>query len=512
MRQTINRFAITVVLLIGLATAALGYNVPAVNPVRSKNYKIGVYYFPGWNTATRWLPIKKTGYPKPLLGYYREGEPEVAEWQLKWAAEHGIDFFIYDWYWNGGSRSLEHALLDGYLNAKNRKYVKFCLLWANHNPAGTTSEADLMNVTDYWLANYFHRPEYFTIDGKPVVIIFLASRIRQDLGGSVAVKIALEKMRAKMKSAGFSGIYLVASQDFDASQAFKDEGWDAATTYNYSPGVVKNNRGSYASMVSGYEQIWNAIDANFQIPYLVPTTPGWDNTPWAGKNAVVRYGTSPARFEDMCRRAKRFMDERPVQRAPRVMICEAWNEFGEGSYIEPTDQYGFGFLDAIRNVFSDANPHHQDITPAMIGQSVPTVPDPVFKTSWSFKNDADGWDVLMGIKSLAIKDGCLSLRTSDDDPALISAIADLDCSRYFTFEVCMKQDVSGAAQLFFKKSDGIICEQDSVRFLVVGDNVFHTYRINLKSNPNWVGTVNELRFDFIDAADDTTAIKYIRIK
>lgn len=501
-------------MLLALATTALAYAVPDVTPAQSKDYKVGCYYFPGWRYADQWMALDKAGYPKPLLGHYREGAPEVAEWHLKWMAEHGIDFVIYDWYSQNGARSLEHALLDGYLKAQNRKYVKFCLLWANHNAPGTNSEKDLLETADYWIKDLFNRPEYFKVDGKPMVIFFFAYNIRKDLGGSAAVKQALDKMREKAKAAGLPGIYFVASQDFGAGNAaqFKSEGWDAATTYNYpGAGDEQGNNPSYKSMVTGYEQIWKDIDDHFQIPYMVPTMPGWDIRPWQGKNQLHRTGQSPALFEDMCRRAKRFIDERPAERAPRVMICEAWNEFGEGAYVEPTEQYGFGYLDAIRNVFTTANPKHKDVTPGMVGMSVPTVPSTIRRPEWDFSKGFDGWDALCGLKSLEAKNGCLVTVSDGSDPVVWTAIADLDASRYSTLEVCMKDSASSTAQLFFRKTNGWN-EADSVSFKVIGDGKFHTYTVGLKSNPNWTGLVSGVRFDPDMMKNATAAIKYIKIR
>ena len=90
-----------------LSLARTGY-VPEPKPVRGP-YEVGVYYFPGWTTASQWEPIRRFPERRPVLGWYREGSPELADWQIKWAVEHGITFFAYDWYWSQGSRQLEHG-------------------------------------------------------------------------------------------------------------------------------------------------------------------------------------------------------------------------------------------------------------------------------------------------------------------------------------------------------------------------------------------------------------------
>ena len=86
--------------------------VPQPRGPDTGDYLIGAYYFPGWNAYDRWEILDDFPERRPLLGYYREGDPEIADWHTYWALSHGIDFFVYDWYWNRGERRLEHALRD----------------------------------------------------------------------------------------------------------------------------------------------------------------------------------------------------------------------------------------------------------------------------------------------------------------------------------------------------------------------------------------------------------------
>ena len=131
--------------------------VPEPRPVKTDPYEIGVYYFPGWSPDQwdRWS--KQKGFPErdPVLGFYREGDPEVADWHIKWAVENGVSFFMYDWYWRRGNIALESGLEDGYLKAKYRDYLNFCVMWANHAGFADHTLEQLLIVTDYWLENYF---------------------------------------------------------------------------------------------------------------------------------------------------------------------------------------------------------------------------------------------------------------------------------------------------------------------------------------------------------------------
>jgi hypothetical protein len=245
----------------------------------------------------------------PLLGYYREGDPSVMDWQIKWAVEHGISFFAFDWYWDRGRRQLEHALHDGYFRARFRSYMKFCLLWANHNPPGSSSEADLLAMTDYWIANYFRQPDYLTIDGKPVVIVFTPRDLRRDMGTD-AVRTAFARMRERARAAGLPGIYIMgAARETTRLEALVHEGYDAGTGYNYPRAGMPDDTARsapYSAMVDGYEQIWYSIAVQRLIDYAPVTEPGWDSRPWHGDKALIRTGRDPEKFEDMLRRARVF--------------------------------------------------------------------------------------------------------------------------------------------------------------------------------------------------------------
>ena len=116
------------------------------------------------------------------------------DWQIKWAVEHGISFFMVDWYWSAGSRHNEHWL-HAFEQARYREYLKWCIMWANHNRPGTHSEDDQRAVTQYWLDHCFNMPEYYRIDNKPMVIIWSPHRMRQDMAGGGGLRRLLDISR-----------------------------------------------------------------------------------------------------------------------------------------------------------------------------------------------------------------------------------------------------------------------------------------------------------------------------
>lgn len=475
--------------------------VPAPMPVKPK-YPVGVYYFPGWRTAGQWLPITRFPERKPVLGWYREGASQVADWHIKWAVEHGITFFVYDWYWVQGARQLEHALHEGYFQSRYRRYLQFCLLWANHNPPNTSSHQDCIAVTRYWVEQYFHRPEHLRIDDKPVVVIFSPYRLRADMG-SDAVKRAFDAMREECVKAGLSGLYVIACiGGVGEVQVVAREGYDAVTAYNWPHlGITGDSRSApFDTLIEGYRQQWESIVRSSPIPLLPPVCGGWDSRPWHGQAALVRYGRNPENFKKHLQDALRLLETYPRAVVPMVLI-EAWNEWGEGSYIEPHKEFGFGYLDAIRDVFTTAPKKHVDLTPADIALPVPQVN--IISTTvprWEFKRNTFGWDSGMYLAEVRIVDGTLVTQTTGDDPAFFGPPVQVQSSQYRKIRLRMRLEASGHAfedmgQVFWSTRSTSESEATSVRFPVHVDSKWHEYVLNLWENPRWRGVVTRLRLD-----------------
>ncbi|MEK7676164.1 MAG: glycoside hydrolase family 99-like domain-containing protein [Verrucomicrobiota bacterium] len=497
-----------------------GY-VPEPKPVRGE-YEVGAYYFPGWKGASEWHPIRRFPERKPVLGWYGEGSPEVADWHIKWAVEHGLTFLAYDWYWSQGVRQLEHALHDGYFKARYRHLLKFCLLWANHNAPGTSSREDCLAVTRYWIENYFRRPEHLTVDGKPVVIIFSTERLTADLG-SENVKGVFEAMRAECRQAGLKGLYLVACVG-GAGQARQAaaEGYDAVSAYNW-PGLgMTAGEGMYApyeALLEGYRRNWEHILEQTPIPLLLPLNGGWDSRPWHGDNNLVRFGRTPELFKRHLQDAKRFLQIRnPKSEIRNLVLVEAWNEWGEGSYIEPHQEFGFGYLEAIREVFTDASPAHIDLTPADVGLGPYDVPAHTpGQTAWDFARGDQGWDNVMQLTEAHAENGLLIGRTAGPDPAFFGPPMQARASEFASLVVRMRLQHTGGkpfkdtAQLFWRTNRTAESEASSARFEVLGDGQWREYSIPVAQNRRWRGLVTRLRLDPCNQAEVRVELDFIQL-
>lgn len=328
--------------------------------------------------------VKKTpdhNWPrKPLWGYVNEADPYVMQMQIDAAADHGVNVFIYDWYWFDNRPFLEQCLNNGFLKAKNNQRMKFYLMWANHdaNNVWNIELSDKFGSTVIWngavpktqfdtivnrvVEKYFKQPNYYTIDGKPVFMIYELDNLVKGLGGIEKTRAALDEFRSAVVKAGFPGLHLQATAwskngtnlsgvdaagglsraDFDAL------GFDSITHYQFAHFTSLNR--PYPEVLQDAKREWDKIDSGYNIPYFPHVSIGWDNNPRFKSfiNHVARDNT-PENFTRALEMAKEFVLARPNQH-PMVTI-NSWNEWTETSYLEPDDLYGYGYLQAVKKTF-----------------------------------------------------------------------------------------------------------------------------------------------------------------
>lgn len=327
------------------------------------DYQIGTFYYPGWKdkqahniSPTPWKAIKNFTDHEPLLGWYDEGSDKVAQQHIDWMHEYGIDFVVYDWYWSKDNKVLlEHALAS-YMRAPNRDKVKFSLLWANHDRVPSSRENFEQMVT-YWARYYLQRPEYLRVENKPVVFIFSADMLKKDAEKFGATsKELLDSAQAIAKQMGLPGIYFVAGTGANSPMIdsyASMSGYSALSAYNYHQGLKSPVMSrSYSELDQAYRDHWSRFLTKGNLPLIVPMTSGWDKRPWGGSKDPLHdlsIGTAD-QFEAHLKTAKAAMNASKTANAKMGVIC-CWNEFGEGSYIEPTKKDGFSYLEKIKKVF-----------------------------------------------------------------------------------------------------------------------------------------------------------------
>lgn len=339
------------------------------NMAYADDFQIGVFYFPGWKdnqlgapSPQPWAPIKKFPEKEPALGWYDEGTDDVMRKQLDWMQSYGIDFVAFDWYYSDKTGVLLEHALSAFMRAPNRNKTKFSILWANH-AALPKSQTEWQSMVRYWIKNYFPRPEFLRINNRPVVFVFSAYLLKiqaESLG--ITTKTLLDSAQTLARQAGLQGIHFVAGTGADLpmiDKYAKESGYSAFSAYNYHQGPMpplNTMSHSYKELDQRYRSHWERFAEKGNLPLIVPMTSGWDKRPWGGSTDPDHDNSlsTPDEFRAHLEAAKSFMNKNPALTNRMGVIC-CWNEFGEGSYIEPTKSKGVSYLEMVRRVFGSNN-------------------------------------------------------------------------------------------------------------------------------------------------------------
>ena len=493
--------------------------VPPPQPVET-DIDLCMYYFPGWATDAAWDCIRRIApVRKPLLGYYDESNPEIVDWQIKWAVENGIRCFLVDWYWVAGSQHLTHWF-EAYRQARYRDYLQVAVMWANHNPPGTHSREDWRNVTQEWIDHYFNLRTYYQLNGKPALFLWDPDGLRTDLGGSEEVKAALEESQAMARAAGYAGIEFVAVNRNESPALVKRllaEGYAGATNYHEYGRALEvsemRKRARFEELAATIAETWEKRDAiSGALTYYPVLETGWDSRPWHASKALVIAGRTPELFERILRDGRAFSEVRNN----RMLVVGPANEWGEGSYIEPNTEFGFAMYEAIRRVFAKGDPRDWpvNIGPADVGLGPYAFPEMPPITSWDFTDGPGGWAAMMGVGALRCEEGMLRFRTTTDDPALMASVRGLHAAKHPRAHIRMKLEGTlrpdDHAQLFWSVGGGAITEPTSIRFPLARDGAFHEYTLELAERPRWRGRISMLRFDPCSTRDVEVHVDYIK--
>lgn len=344
------------------------------NHVAEANLKLGAYYFAGWagkcpyddgkpeNAWAKGMPshftkMLATEYAgrEPIWGW-RDDTPAIMERQINLAADNGITFFSYCWYWSDNKgpinasaieKDSKHLPMYMFMNAKNNSRMEFCLLVANHSGHEIVGTEAWKQAADFWISRYFTHPRYLKSDGMPVITIFLPN---------AADKAGLLYLQDAARKAGFPGVVIAG-----CGSGTSESGFQAQTLYNTKPSSGLNLTDIYPfRLLSEWNiSVWKRTDRP-NIPYIPCVTAGWDRRPWEATNGAG-FGSgvtvsqhfdrgTPAELEQYIRSLGDWMDANPTKvTKDRLGLIYAWNEIGEGGWLVPCkDDPNAEYLKAIK--------------------------------------------------------------------------------------------------------------------------------------------------------------------
>lgn len=325
--------------------------------------------FTEWTNVTKAEPKFKGHYQPHLptdLGFYDLRVPETREQQADLAREYGIYGFCYYHYWFHGQRTLDRVFNE--VLESGKPDFPFCLCWANENWTGIwggtneillnqtySAEDDLKHIK--YLISAFKDPRYIKINGRPLLLIYRANHIKDHMPEMLKI------WNSELERAGVPELYLcsVRTPPIDNFEAFVDffppENMPTTTwnkiKYKFRSKFIPNSV-RFKNIIVDYAKL---VDHLTSIPYpkhktfLCPV-PSWDNSARRKeRGALILNKSNPKDFRRWLMYCAKLTVEN-LDENERFVFINAWNEWAEGTHLEPDRKWGTEYLETIRNVLN----------------------------------------------------------------------------------------------------------------------------------------------------------------
>jgi lipopolysaccharide biosynthesis protein len=348
-----------------LKMEVVAFYLPQFHPIPEND----IWWEPGfteWTNVTRARP-QFPGHRQPRLpadlGYYDLRLPEVREAQAALARRYGVTAFCYYYYWFDGETLLDRPLRE--VLSTGSPDFPFLICWANEPWTrgwhGKDREILMPQLyTPGWprafaedIAPILRDPRYFRFLGDPLLLIYRIMSIPDPKG-------AIEELRAGLKEFGLSRVHIAASSvqfpgdllmPVDPSSLGLDSVYDFRTkTKPRNMSQEISNGDEFAGNVYLYNDVVNESLHDLDRPTAGvrhrTVVMGWDNTPRRPMTGTALHGATPANFRRWLRRVVQHEARKPGP-DERIIFINAWNEWGEGTYLEPDQDFGRGWLEAV---------------------------------------------------------------------------------------------------------------------------------------------------------------------
>lgn len=323
--------------------------------------------FTEWTQLTQSKPLFDGHYQPRIpadLGYYDLRLRDVRKRQEELAKEYGIYGFCYYYYWFSGKTLMDEIVRD--ILESGIPDLPFCLCWANEPwtrrwdgqdkevlmPQLHDPEIDERFVID--IMPYLKDRRYIKVEGKPLVIVYNVGRIPDS-------QKLFQRWRLQAKEEGLPDLYIVIAQTFGVKEPYP-YGADAAVEFPphqaISPEITKELIKPEESKFSGHIFDYREVVAReitkteFLYPLYRTVMTGWDNSPRRGLSGHIFHYASPEYYEIWLRHLIDYSRSHlPEDR--RFIFINAWNEWAEGTYLEPDRYYGRSYLQATKRALHD---------------------------------------------------------------------------------------------------------------------------------------------------------------
>lgn len=354
-----------------MKTKIVAFHLPQFHEIPENNRWWGEG-FTEWTNTKKAVPLFKGHHqPRTPLNnkYYDLSKAEALSWQMELASKYKLDGFCYYHYWFNGKLLLEKPL-EIMRTLTNR--IDYCFCWANEpwirsweGSNEVLMEQSYPGKEDWekhfeYFKDFFEDEKYIKIDNKPVLVIYRTRNI-DDCDAMISYwdecckKIGMDGIYIIEEKNGFQNKAVCSNSkaylEFEPLYTNKFCRNDFEKTIDYLHRKIFSTRNQTSNLIYNYNYIWkNILRRKHEIVPGKSTCLGafvdWDNTARKGKNSTFFVGANPKKFEKYLKAQMKIATNLD---SPFIFL-NAWNEWGEGTYLEPDDKNGYGYLEALERV------------------------------------------------------------------------------------------------------------------------------------------------------------------
>ncbi len=322
-----------------------------------------------WTNVTRAVP-QYLGHNQPRLpdelGYYDLRIKDNMKRQIELARQYGIYGFCFYHYWFDEGRILEKPL-NMFLKDKTLD-IPFCYCWANHSWhkkfQGTSDDVliAMPETKDAYLRyidavlSDMKDSRYYKINNCPLLIVYRPS-------GIPSVKEVLGFWRRRAREEGFEGLYIMAVHEAATEEDYRKRGFDAScdfhptTMFNLmaeAEANVEMVNTAFSGDIYDYQKIVNKkLYMQYEAPKLYRSVMTfWDNTARKNSRAQVYANPSVEAYKKWVKDVITYTHGADLD--DNVAFINAWNEWGEGAYLEPDKKWGYALLQKTREAIEES--------------------------------------------------------------------------------------------------------------------------------------------------------------
>lgn len=309
----------------------------------------------------------------PKLGHYDNRKPSTLSQHIQWAKNYGINTFMIEWCGIANKTypaSYNDTVLTFLANA-NFKKINFYFVYSivsalRKNGEKTFDTVDFNDqgnvnkmIADFKYAaqHYFNQSNQLKINGKPVIYIWATGLARGDFAG------VLKTLRDTIKKQYSLDMYIIA--DVVGWNSEPDAAitplFDAVMPYGMlkvegQPPANYTLEESIDEIIPQYAH-WYFVCRDLGIDFIPGVIPGYNplGAPWNYNDALELtnpvIARSPGSFKDFVKKAKAYID--PVV---KMFYITSWSEWNEGTNIEPSEEFAFDYLEALKHGLAESSP------------------------------------------------------------------------------------------------------------------------------------------------------------